>query len=74
MIRFPEINKGPVEPDLTFLLDRFLVWVNSDAGRRPRRHDHRLGRDRFESVVLAETRHLTDQRINAEPRNDRVNR
>ena len=78
VVRFPEIDKGPVEPDLPFLLGCILVRARTDADvqptRRPRRHDHRLGRDRLKSVVLTEARHLTDQRIDAKSGDNRVNR
>ena len=40
MVRFPEINKGPIEPDLAFRLDRVLVRVDADARQRPGRHNH----------------------------------
>ena len=73
MIRFPEVNKCPIEPYFALL---FLILgplaAREQTGRRGVHEHHRLGSNRLETVVFPHTRHVTHQGIHRQPTYDGV--
>ena len=69
VIRLPEVNKRPVEPDLRLAL-AFAV-CNAETGDR--QYDS-VGADSLEPVIVPEMRYTPDQQVDAQAGEDRIDR
>ena len=71
VVRLPEVDERPVEPYLRLLRTRLRGWRRRAGCGGAREHDG-VRPDALEPLIFAETRHLPDQRVDAQAANNRV--